>query len=166
MRKVLLCCAFVCLFAACGFAAGRLDPAKEPKSFRGIKWGQNIDTIKDIEYAGGNAPLTAFKRKNETMSMGTAELLSISYGAYDRKFANVMLKALDKNALLLFKEAEKLYGKGFCEQAIEDNTIRGWLFPMVEINCIYDSKKKETSLMFLYRPFKDDFEKAMKKQME
>lgn len=64
----------------------------EPDGFRGIKWGTNIKTFKDMIRVGKAYDGCIFyDRHNDKLQLGTVDLQGIYYYFWDNKFAKVRL---------------------------------------------------------------------------
>ena len=85
-----------------------LSYKNEPDGFRGIKWGTDISTLKDMEYVktdpsyGG---VKLYKRKNDKLQIGDSELISILYGFWKDKFSSVTIYAKGFKNWIKLKEA-------------------------------------------------------------
>lgn len=165
MKKMfLLCCVFVFVLAGCGFAAvSEFDPSKEPKDFRGIKWGQNIDTIKDKQDYEQRGKVQVFSRKNDRMRIGPVTLSVIWYSSVDKKLTIVAMVAEGKDASNLFDEAVTLYGPPSRGKNDKNGSVHLWEFPSVQIVYMYDISKRESSLTFTYKPLKKRYDEEMEK---
>ena len=60
----------------------------EPEGFRGIKWGTDISTLKDMEIKEKDW----YVRTGDKLKIGEAELISIAYGFYKGKLECVIIE--------------------------------------------------------------------------
>lgn len=63
----------------------------EPNGFRGIKWGTDISTLKDLKHIRDDheGSVKYYKKEGEELKIGEAELESIEYGFWRGKLATV-----------------------------------------------------------------------------
>lgn len=89
MRKFVVCV----VLAACPCIASATDA--DMPGFRGITWGQKIETIKDemIPSASNpkDGPTKLYHRRGENMRLGGAELSDVAYAFYKGEFHSAML---------------------------------------------------------------------------
>jgi len=67
----------------------------EPEGFRGLKWGDPPQSVKDMSYcpyADRDFDITIYERVNDKMQIGGAELRSIRYLFYENRFMAVEIK--------------------------------------------------------------------------
>lgn len=155
MKKTsLLCCIFVFVLVSCGFAAvNKVDPSKEPKDFRGIKWGQDISIMKNmvlIEKANGTE---VFRQKGENLRIGPLKLDDLVYYSDNKKFCGVAMFLKGKDASQLFNEAIALHGQSSLGETKDNITTHIWKFPLVDVVYRFDASKQEADLNYLYRKF-------------
>ncbi|MBA7519295.1 hypothetical protein ES705_11373 [subsurface metagenome] len=81
------------LWSNFGFA-GNFKPSSEPSGFRGIKWGTDIKTLKDMKYSrtdpdcGG---IKVYTRKDDDLHIGAAKLERIEYHFWRGKFCSLWI---------------------------------------------------------------------------
>lgn len=96
----------VCLFAY----------NNEPDGYNGIKWGTNIDSLKNMRYLKThpkNGKVTYYARQDDALTFGDAILKSVEYGFTDGKFFSVSLKVADiLNYVAMKKAAFDRFGEG------------------------------------------------------
>ena len=89
MKKVFLIGLTVLLLGLLGslvFAEYDYKLGSEPDGFRGIKWGTDISTLKDMEYLftdpsyGG---IEVYRKKNDNLRIGGVRLKTIIYGFWE-----------------------------------------------------------------------------------
>jgi hypothetical protein len=75
------------------FLPASFQPGSEPDGFRGIKWEQDISTLKDMEHITEPAwagRTKKYKRNGDILKIGSAHLGDISYYFWDGKFYFVL----------------------------------------------------------------------------
>lgn len=122
----------------------------EPHGFRGIIWGTDIKDIKDMEFikTDSKTGLKLYKRKNDNMTIGRANLDVILYGFYNDKFYAVIAQTL------FFSDFEELkracfenFGKGLQPRFYYDEYF--WDGDKVKISLIYDRNAINGTLMIV-----------------
>jgi len=133
-RKVMMI--FLVLFLLLpieGFGKDKLGSnfkhGSEPEGFRGIKWGTDISTLKDIECKGPKEGATAenlsnrggwvssltrdkYYRIGDKLKAGDVELTSITYGFLDGKFYSVTIELKGRNSFSKIRDiCFQLYGQ-------------------------------------------------------
>jgi hypothetical protein len=97
-------------------------PCSEPDGFRGIKWGTkflaafpNLEKIKRFKPSSNFTPLLeSYLKDEEDLKLGRANLKTIEYGFWDKKFQNVRIQAKEPEDWNGLKEATfEKFGKGF-----------------------------------------------------
>src|SRR3990170_3555444 len=66
---------------------------KEPDGFRDIKWGTDIETLKDMKFKGDYESSKIYTRENDRLRVGVAEVDSVEYFFWKGKFHEVDIKA-------------------------------------------------------------------------
>jgi len=89
---------------------------KEPHGFRDIKWGTEINTLKNFRFQyskGQNDATKVYVMDNDIKSFGGAELDRIEYEFYNGRFVSVSLKVKDLfNFIILKRFCFKEFGMG------------------------------------------------------
>ena len=68
------------------------EPRKGPDGFRGIKWGTDISTLKDMRYIKTSLQGTKiYSRKNDTLHIGRVKLERIEYYFSEGEFSDVCI---------------------------------------------------------------------------
>jgi hypothetical protein len=96
MKKVKILTILFTIFLIGCFASTRPSkPRSEPDGFRGIKWGTEISTLKDMEKIeqdkSSNIDLVWYTRKGDTLAIGQAKLENIFYSFWMGNFASVWI---------------------------------------------------------------------------
>jgi hypothetical protein len=117
MEKVkILTIAFSIFLIGCVGSARHAKPRSEPDGFRGIRWGTEISTLRDMEKVeqgkSSNSDLAWYTRKGDTLVIGKAKLENIFYSFWMGNFESVWIDFKgDENFEALKKELFELYGK-------------------------------------------------------
>ena len=61
----------------------------EPADFRGIPWGTFLEDLPDMTYLAAIGDVKSYKRENDSMVLGSAQLSSVSYIFYKGRFCSV-----------------------------------------------------------------------------
>lgn len=121
-------------------------PNSEPDGFRGIKWGTDIKTLSDMEYIeiqpmyGG---IKVYKRKNDILKIGDAELEEIKYCFWRDKFFKVFILTIGYFNFLNLKSA--VFEK-FGEFEEENDEEYFWFGETAWVSLTY-SKKDELGML-------------------
>ena len=87
---------FLCFYmASCAGWKYNLSPKKEPKGFKGIKWGTDIKVLPDMVFdSESGSGIIYYTKKNEKLKIGVMDVEEISYGFYKGKLcsANISYK--------------------------------------------------------------------------
>ncbi len=105
----------------------------EPKGFRGIVWGTNIRELSDMELSTDAGSIIFYKRKNDKMKIGDADIEKIIYGFDYGRFFFVQIEFNNLSNLRKIKNTlYQLYGRAdYFSESIEDymwlgsNTYKG-----------------------------------------
>jgi hypothetical protein len=85
----------------------------EPEGFRGIKWGQNIDEIKNMRLISrNNKGLSTYSRSEDVLSLGGAKLIRVRYLFWQKKFFEAQMSAAPDQLQALKRVLNEKYGKG------------------------------------------------------
>jgi hypothetical protein len=85
----------------------------EPDGFRGISWGDDqVMNAEQFDDAGSNERHTLYRRKNENMNIGGAELADILYGYRDGKLEMVLIKTKTGNNSEMIAAFKEQFGSG------------------------------------------------------
>jgi hypothetical protein len=67
----------------------------EPDGFRGIKWGTEFSTLKNMVYKGTDESyggIKLYNKRNDEMNIGSAKLTEVLYGFWQGKFEGVRIE--------------------------------------------------------------------------
>jgi hypothetical protein len=116
----------------------------EPDGFRGINWGTDISTLKDMELIGKDGLNDLYRRKEDALQLGSAQLKKIDYLFLNGKLSGVGIKihGVD-NFNSLKKSSFEKFGEGRLLKAKDryDAQDFKWMWT-----------GKLTSIMFKYNP--------------
>ena len=86
----------------------------EPKAFRGIKWGTDVNDLPDMIFHTQSGESKVYFRKNDKLKSGAANLLQIWYFfSRDKLYSVVIMFEEWSNFNALKTELFKLYGTGY-----------------------------------------------------
>jgi len=93
MRKIQISIFIICLLIL-GCRNNSFKHGAEPDGFRGIKWGTDISTIKNMEYIKSKDTLLGevediYKQSGDELIIGDAKIESIEYSFWNNKFFEV-----------------------------------------------------------------------------
>ena len=96
MKKVkILAILFTIFLIGCFASARSSKPRSNPDGFRGIKWGTEISTLKDLEKVeqdkSSDGDLVWYTRKGDTLAIGEAKLENIFYSFWMGNFEGVWI---------------------------------------------------------------------------
>jgi hypothetical protein len=118
MKKVkILAILFTIFLIGCFASARSSKPRSDPYAFRGIKWGTEISTLKDLEKVeqdkSSGSDLVWYTRKGDTLAIGEAKLENIFYSFWMGNFEGVWIDFKGEgNFEALKKELFEQFGKG------------------------------------------------------
>ena len=132
MRKLkVFTIGFCILLIGCAGSNGYNKSHPEPDGFRGIKWGAEISTLKDMERVAqgksSDADVAWYTRKGDTLDIGRAKLEKIFYSFWMGNFESVWIDFKgDENFEALKKELFDRYGKAIeSEELVKRTEKRG-----------------------------------------
>ncbi len=117
MKKVkILTIVFSIFLVGCFASARSSKPRSDPVGFRGIRWGTEISTLKDMEKVeqdkSSNSDLVWYTRKGDTFAIGKAKVETTFYSFWMGNFESVWIDIKgDENFETLKKELFELSGK-------------------------------------------------------
>ena len=117
MKKVkILAILFTIFLIGCFASARSSKPRLDPDGFRGIKWGTEISTLKDLENVkqdkSSDSDLVWYRRKGDTLTIGEAKLANIFYSFWMGNFESVWIDFEgEQNFDVLKKELFEQFGK-------------------------------------------------------
>jgi hypothetical protein len=96
----------------------------EPEGFRGIAWDDDqILHAEYLEQTDQDGAYTTYKRKDDSMKIGGAELSSVSYGFKDGKFVMVIIRTEPGNNSAFIAAFREQFGSGKKPNRYIDNYI-------------------------------------------
>lgn len=81
--------------------------AEDAEGFRGIEWGTDIHELKDVQPVGGKSQSgeQLFVRNNENMTLGGAQLFSVTYFFWQDKFFTAEVETKGEENYAALKDA-------------------------------------------------------------
>jgi len=92
--KVVWLIVIICVVLLSGLAYAQFKPGSEPDGFRGIEWGQDVSTVKDLIYVTTDSSfggVDLYGRKDDELKMGGAKLEVIFYYFWKDKLSAVCI---------------------------------------------------------------------------
>ena len=117
MKKVKILAILFTIFLIGCFASVRSSkPRSDPDGFRGIRWGTEISTLKDLEKVeqdkSSDSDLVWYTRKGDILAIGEAKLENIFYSFWMGNFEGVWIDFKgEENFEALKKELFEQFGK-------------------------------------------------------
>ena len=116
MRIKILAILFTIFLIGCFASLRPSMPPPDPDGFRGIKWGTEISTLKDMEEVeqdkSSGKDLVWCRRKGDTLAIGKAKLENIFYSFWMGEFESVWIDFEgDENFEALKKELLERFGE-------------------------------------------------------
>jgi hypothetical protein len=124
MKKVkILAILFTIFLIGCFASARSSKPRLDPDGFRGIKWGTEISTLKDLEKVkqdkSSDSDLVWYIRKEDTLAIGEAKLENIFYSFWLGNFESVWIDFKgEDNFEAIKKELVEQFGKPLSSEGI------------------------------------------------
>jgi hypothetical protein len=128
---------------------GDFKPGSEPDGFRGIKWGTDISTLKDMDFKTKKGLITIYTRKGDVLQVGTAQLKYINYIFWDGKLSSIMLETQGEDNYNRLKESTfEKFGKGryYKSDDYPDDIDFMWNGKLTRMGLTYTQKSKEGDL--------------------
>jgi hypothetical protein len=128
--------------------------------FRGFKWGTNIRDMNDpnMVLISDDKGLMVYRRVDDKLSIGEAELSDLHYGCYRDRFCSVMILTEKERNFRYLKDAVfARYGEGykgnrFIDQWMWTSTLPGGGHKDILMNLAYNKFTEETILSIYYEP--------------
>ena len=187
MKKANILAVVFSVFVIGCFASARPSkPPSEPDGFRGVKWGTNISTVKDLEMVeqvkSSNSDLVWYTRKEDTLAMGKAILENIFYVFWMGTFESVWIDFNgDDNFETLKNELFERFGKVAESEELLRKTDRGrgrsasptkqagefygWWGKLTEMALSYSRDRQKGTLRLNSRMIREE-RRAYEKEME
>lgn len=167
---------FLCFYVVSCFGLKyNLSSAKEPKGFRDIEWGADINSIPDmvLDREPYEGRIIYYNKKNEKLNIGVVDVKKIKYGFYKDKFCAVKIYFNSHFTPYMFQILKTAYGEPIRTDLTgrrEDQLGRGeelagppfiylWENERIVINH-YITQKSESDDMVIYK-FKPIYEHQM-----
>lgn len=110
-RNIYRALGVVLVFFSAAFSALAADLSKEPKDFRGIRWGQSVDSLSGMQLQYGDDATGIYTKKDDELTYGDANLEKIEYVFINGNLFRVSLiaKGYD-NGKNMLDEARREFG--------------------------------------------------------
>ena len=179
---------FSVFLIGCFVSARPSKPSSEPDGFRGIRWGTDISTLKDMEKSeqdkSSNGSLVWYTRKEDTLAIGKAKLENIFYSFWMGSFGSVWIDFKDDENFGTLKkelfgrfgkvpESQELVKKTDKEATREPSTIGhagefyGWWGKKTEMSLSYSKERHKGTLYINSRMISEErtaYEKEKEKE--
>ncbi len=120
--------------------------AKPPTSFRGLSWGTPLADIPDLLAVSDPGFKNTFFRKDERLTFGDAEIVSVAYYFREDKLYRVGVAFSGRaNQFLLKERLLRLYGRG---RGVGQKY--GWMWSDFSVEINYDDDAKGGGLFYTY----------------
>lgn len=160
MNKAKVLALVFCIFLIGCFSATQSSKPlwSDPNDFRGIKWGTEISTLKDMEKVeedrSSDKDLVWYTRKGDTLAMGGAKLENIFYSFWAGKFDSVWIDYEgEENFEALKKDLFKRFGKVRWPEELLEKTkreIKGEPSPIKPLEGFYAWWGKNSEVVLSY----------------
>jgi len=123
MRIKILTVVFGIILIGCFTSTRPSKLRSEPDGFRGVKWGTEISTLKDLEKVkqdkSSDSDLVWYIRKEDTLAIGEAKLENIFYSFWLGNFESVWIDFKgEDNFEAIKKELVEQFGKPLSSEGI------------------------------------------------
>ncbi len=120
--------------------------AEPPSSFRGLKWGTPLADIPDLLAVKGSQFKNTYFRKDERMTFGDAEIVSVAYYFKKDKLYRVGVAFENRaNHFLIKERLIGMYGPG---RGV--GSRYGWMWPSFSVEINYNDDAKTGGLFYTY----------------
>jgi hypothetical protein len=154
-KKILFTILFTFIFVSIGFTA-------DWSGFRDLKWGSEPSKDMYLVENGKNIDNKFYRRKNEKLKIGQAEISTISYGYYQNQLYYICIDFKDQYNFINIKETYfGVYGQGLKHNRFLDEYI--WITQDVNIFLEYSKIKNKGAVVYFYVPINEKVQ-ADKKQ--
>lgn len=143
------------LFLSSNPSLSRTNMTNEPTTFRNIPFGADLSEITGTVLVKKEAFFDFYKRKNEKLSIGSADIKTIYYGFFHNKLGTVKITFQGlTNFSLLEDTLIQEYGHGFKPQQYIDYYL--WIGTKVDIGLEYNSISGSGTIWYFYKPITDE----------
>ncbi|CCH49657.1 hypothetical protein [Pseudodesulfovibrio piezophilus] len=129
-------------------AAGASDftTAKHPDTFRGMAWRTPLADLPDLLPIQESGFKNSYFKKNEKLTFGDAELISVAYYFREDKLYRVGVAFSGRaNHFLIKDRLLSMYGRG---RGV--GSRYGWMWPDFSVEITFDDKAKTGALYYTY----------------
>ena len=123
----------------------------EPKAFRGIKWGSDVNNLPDMIFHTQSGESKVYFRKNDKLKIGAANLLQIWYFfSQDKLYSVVIMFEEWSNFNALKTNLFKRYGTGYAPDRFTEEYR--WMGSEVIVFFDFNEISDEGRLSYFYLP--------------
>jgi hypothetical protein len=145
-----MCCLVLAGCAGPGMRVASFQ--NEPEGFRGIRWGQNIGEVRNMQLVSrDNKGMSVYSRNVDILSLGEAKLRRVRYVFWQKKFLEAQMYADPDQLQALKRVVYEQYGEGHNPYGPTSNVHDySWVGPVASVrlsrtNFMADCEVKITS---------------------
>lgn len=126
--------------------AGDFVQSPAPRHFRGIAWGTDLESLKEMIPVPGNGYKDTYYRKDESLVFGSADIVSVAYYFREKRLFKVGVAFRgEANYFLIKEKLIKDHGPGR-----QVGARYGWMWPEFSMEVSYDSSRHEGGIYYTY----------------
>lgn len=125
------------------------SPGAEPEGFRGIKWGQSLDSVEGMKLIGeeiSDSESLIYIKEKERLKIGYVDLEKIEYYFWKNRFYKVTIYVKGYTNWKGLQEATfEKFGRGFQPESTKEEYA--WYGNVTRMLLSYDEKEKQGVLI-------------------
>ncbi len=129
------------------------NPGVEPDGFRGIKWGQSLDSVEGMKQIGvevSDSGSMIYKKERDRLKLGYVELEKIEYYFWKDRFSKVVIYVKGPANWKGLQEATfERFGRGYQPESTKEDYA--WYGNTTRMLLSYDEKEKRGILTMFSR---------------
>ncbi len=134
------------LFVPFAALAGDFVQSPAPTEFRGIKFGESLESLKEMIPVPGKGYKNTYYRKDEKLNFGQADIVSVAYYFHDDRLFRVgMAFSGEANYFLIKEKLIKDYGPGR-----QIGARYGWMWPDFSMEINYDTAQHQGGVYYTF----------------
>lgn len=158
MKKMAIC--MLLLFALSGSANAMKD---SPDGFRNLKWGDPVSALGETTLRETSMGMEIYEKKEEKLSIGTAELIKIGYAFYNNHLTTVLIKFTGESNESIIREA--MFARyGFPDIYKPHINKYNWLDSKNFIALDYNKYNNTGSISFISMQYYNIYQAGLKEQ--